>query len=364
MRDFTPVPDVERIAVVRANGLGDYVFSTPALDALRAAYPDAEIVLLGKPWHAEFLQNRPGPINRVEVIPPCPGVGEDPNSQPDAKGLARFFKRMAGERFDLALQLHGGGRYSNPFTRRLGARVTVGLKTPDAEPLDRNVAYVYFQPEYLRWLEVAASAGAKPLHLEPYIAVTESDRAEARTVLPPDDRPLAVIHPGATDARRYWPSEKFAAVGDALTKAGARVALNGTAPERPLVDAVAAAMRYPAIDLCGRLSLAGLVGVLSQARVVVSNDSGPLHLATAVGASTVGIFWCGNLIIAGPTTRDRHRPAISWRLNCPVCGVNTLEAQCAHKASFVADVPLDEVITSALDLFAAARTASGPDESR
>ena len=57
---------VRRIAVVRANGIGDYCFAVPAFAALRAAYPEAEIVLLGKSWHADFLHGRPGPVNRAE----------------------------------------------------------------------------------------------------------------------------------------------------------------------------------------------------------------------------------------------------------------------------------------------------------
>lgn len=61
--------DVRRIAVLRANAIGDLVFALPALDALRAAYHQAEIVLLGLPWHADFLAGRPGPIDRVEVVP-------------------------------------------------------------------------------------------------------------------------------------------------------------------------------------------------------------------------------------------------------------------------------------------------------
>ena len=66
----TLIPDVHKIAVLRCNALGDFIFTLPALDALRAAYPHAEIVLLGKPWHAEWLATRPSPIDRVVAVPP------------------------------------------------------------------------------------------------------------------------------------------------------------------------------------------------------------------------------------------------------------------------------------------------------
>ncbi len=341
--------DVRKIAVLRANYLGDFIFCLPALDALRSAYPDAEIVLLANPWHEAFLAGRPGPIDRVVVVPPQEGVRIEPGMPGDPEELDRFFKQMEQERFDLAIQIHGGGRYSNPFTLRLRARTTAGLRSPDAAPLDLWAPYVYYQSEVFRFLEVVSLVGAVPVSIEPHLTVTEQDLSEARSVVP-DDAPLVALHPGANDTRRQWPPEKFAALGDALAAAGARVVVTGTEPERELVQAVVGTMRCEAQDLCRRLSLRGLAGLLSRCAVVVSNDSGPLHLAGAVGAATVGIYWCGNLINAGPITRVRHRPAISWRLACPVCGVDCTRDSCVHRDSFVADVTVREVTESALDL--------------
>src|SRR5919108_4016199 len=347
-------PDVRRIAVLRVNGLGDFVVAVPALQALRAAYPAAEIVLLAKDWHAAFLARRPGPVDRVVVVPPARGVGENNDFAENPGRLERFFDAIARERFDLAIQIHGGGRYSNPFLLRLGARLAAGLKTPNAAPLDRWVPYLYFQPEVLRYLEVVALVGATTRTLEPRIAVTAQDLAEAERVVPPAARRLVALHPGGTDPRRWWPTDKFAAVGDALAAAGAHVVVTGTKGERHVVEAVRRAMTCEAQDLCAQLSLGGLAGLLSRCRVVVANDSGPLHLAASVGAATVGIFWCFNLINWGPLTRSRHRPSVSWRLTCPVCGIDHTQGRCDHRASFVADVPTDEVVASALELFSAA----------
>ena len=67
---YERVPGVRRIAVLRANAIGDFIFTLPALEALRAAYPQAEIVLLAKKWHAAFLRGRPGPVDRVVAVPP------------------------------------------------------------------------------------------------------------------------------------------------------------------------------------------------------------------------------------------------------------------------------------------------------
>ena len=343
-----PEPDVERIAVLRANALGDFVFCVPALEALRAAYPAAEIVLLGKPWYREFLQGRPGPVDRVVVVPPSRGVRGDEHADEDAGELDRFFERTRAERFDLALQMHGGGRFSNPFVTRLGARLTAGCRAEDAPPLDRWIRYVYYQPEIARCLEVAQLVGAPPVTLEPSIAVTPEDRAEARPYA--EDAPFAVLHPGATSSRRRWPTERFAEVGDALAAEGLRIVVTGTEPEREVVSAVCAQMRAPALDACGSLSLGGLCGLLAAASVLVSNDTGPLHLANAVGTATVGVFWIGNLVNAAPFNRDRHRPIPAFRTHCAMCGAQNTTRRCEHDPSFVDEVPTEAVAAAALDL--------------
>lgn len=347
------VPDVGRIAVLRANALGDLMFALPALDALRAAYPDAELVLLGRAWHRDLLDARPGPVDRTVVIPPFEGsLGAD-----EQRAVDDAIDAVAKDGVDLALQLHGGGRNSNPVVGRLGARVAAGLRTPDAEGLDREVPYVYYQSEVLRLLEVAALVGAPPRRLEPRFAVTERDRAEATAVVG-ERHHLVALHPGATDPRRRWPPERFATVGDALADAGASVVVTGSGDERDLVDAVIESMRRPAQGVAGRLSIGGLAALLARCTVVVGNDTGPLHLAAAVGAATAGVFWCGNLINAGPATRTRHRPSISWVLECPACGANCITDGCEHEESFVAGVGVDEVLASTLDLFTRAGDAA------
>jgi ADP-heptose:LPS heptosyltransferase len=360
------VPGAERIAVLRAGGLGDFVFTLPALDALRAAYPQAEIVLVGAPWHREFLRGRPGPVDRVEIAPPSRGIREPARNEAEDHGaLATFFGRMRDQRFDLALQLHGGGRFSNPFVWRIGARVTAGLRAADAPPLDRCVPYVYYQPEVVRYLEVVALVGAAPRSLEPAVAVTAADRAAAEAALAGLPDPVVALHPGAGDPRRRWPAAAFAEVGDGLADAGASVVVVGAPEEAALVDEVVAGMRAPARGLGGGVDLGGLAGVLARARVLVANDSGPRHLAAALGTATVGVFWGPNIVNAAPWTRARHRPHAAWPTTCPVCGAARTESRfpapdrrCAHPGSWVEAVPVADVLADALDLLAcAAETA-------
>jgi ADP-heptose:LPS heptosyltransferase len=165
----------------------------------------------------------------------------------------------------------------------------------------------------------------------------------------PDERHMVVLNPGASDPRRRWSPARFAALGDCLADRGFRVIVSGADYDLPLVEAVCGHMTAP-YERVSSLSLGGLGGLLQRSALVVANDSGPLHLARAVGTPTVGIYWCANLITAGPAWRMNHRPVLSWRLNCTLCGQDTIQAPCSHRASFVDDITADEVFNFCLDL--------------
>jgi len=151
--------------------------------------------------------------------------------------------------------------------------------------------------------------------------------------------------------RRAWPPERYAAVGDHFEARGARVVLNGTAAERPLLAQVRAAMRAPALDLAGALSLGGLLGLLARARLLISNDTGTAHLARAIGTPTVTVFWIGNVAGYLPVSSARDAVAVSWRTVCPRCGRSNVDVRCEHQDSFVDEVGLEQVLAPAEELW-------------
>jgi len=358
-----PLGAVCRIAVLRCNALGDYLMATPALTALRRTFPEAELTLLGGAWHADFLSGRPGPVDRVLVVPRVAGLAGQPGGAPPESALSQFLTEARAYHYDLAVQVHGGGAASNPLVCALGARWSVGLQAENAEPLDATVPYRYYQSEVFRFLEVVALVGAQGPPEYPELAVSEQERATAAELLP-GDGPWVALHAGAGDPRRRWAPERFAAVADRLAAAGVRPVLVGSGADLPASAAVRSYATAPLHDLTGRTGLGTLAAVLGRCAVVVANDSGPLHLARAVGPATVGLYWCGNAINAAPTVRSRHRPLLSWTVHCPLCGTDTSTAGfphrpgdgCAHRPSFLDQIPVAEVLEEAVDLLDRTRT--------
>lgn len=350
----TVFPQVMKIAVLRATALGDLVFALPALAALREAYPQAELVYLGREWHRAFLPGRlPGP-HRVVAIPPARSKEEirqgfviDPAVE------VAFINQMQAEHFDLAIQLHGAGEYSNPFLKAFAPRYAIGLKSPRALSLDRWIPYQYYQNEVIRVLEVVSLAGARlPTdRLQPELKLLDTDFQEAEPIVSQLQRPFVVIHPGSTDPRRCWSPARFAEVGDFLAAAGFTVLLTGTSIESGRVQAVAEAMRAPAVNLCGRLGLPGLAGLLAQAVMFVGNDTSPLHLALAVGTKAVGLFWVEYSLNSLPLNCAFFTSLLAWRRECPLCGallnkkeIDYPSGSCGHEHSMLEEITPAEVI--------------------
>ncbi len=134
--------------MLRANGLGDHVVAEPALPALRAAYPAVEITMLGAAHTGPLVEDRPGPCDRFVAVTLTSGVrvgSEEPDAAPEV--VEAWCEQQRAHAYDLAVQMHGGGRFSNALLLRLGARATAGAATPDAARPDRWVPYTPYQHE-------------------------------------------------------------------------------------------------------------------------------------------------------------------------------------------------------------------------
>lgn len=310
-RAAAPLLDVSlrSIAVLRALQLGDLLCAVPALRALRAFAPHARITLIGLPWARDFVARFHRYVDDFEPFPGYPGL---PEQAPRLQDLPPFFARMRQRRFDLALQMHGSGTITNGVAHELGAEQAAGF-----HPLgSRAAADPYFLP-YPEGLHEVRRSLALLLHLGIpaqgeglEFPLTPEDFAAADAL--PGVAKLVpgryvCLHPGARHAHKRWPPQKFAAVGDALHEAGFDVVLTGSAAERDITQAVAAAMRAPALDCASDIPIGGLAAILARAKLLVCNDTGVSHVACGLGLPSVVVFFATDPLRWAPLDATRHR---------------------------------------------------------
>jgi ADP-heptose:LPS heptosyltransferase len=299
------------VAVLRALKLGDLLCAVPALRALRAALPEADVRLIGLPWSTLLLDRFGGYLDELFELPGFPGFPERPF---DARAFARFLDEVHAWGPDLVLQLHGSGGLANPLATLLGGRITAGFYEPGAYCPDpaRFLPYPHAGPEVRRHLRVLEHLGVPLRGDHKEFPVRDGDRdalaaAPGAGALVPGA--YACVHPGASVPERRWPVERFAAVADALAERGLRVVLTGGPEEAPITRAVAGAMRTPVLDLAGHTDLGPLAALLEGARLLVSNDTGIVHIAEGVRAPSVIVSFMAGAEIErwAPLDRERHR---------------------------------------------------------
>lgn len=280
-----PLPP-RKAAVVRASRLGDLLCAYPAFRALRAALPDAELCLVTLPLLRE-LAGESGLFDRIIPFPGYPGIAEQ-FFRP-GESLA-FFQAMQGERFDLAVQLQGSGVYSNPFTLMLGARLTAGCIRPEDPPGHLAAALRYPEEghEIDRALALPLFLGAPPQGRRLFFPLSAAARSHAEGLLAGHRPPFVGLHPGAREPSRRWPLPRFAALGAALARRlGATLVILGDLETRAAAQELRKGIGQPLLDLAGATSLPELGAVVERLALLVTNDSGPAHVAYALGTPTL-----------------------------------------------------------------------------
>ena len=311
-------PTPQRIAVFQALNLGDFLCITPALRALRRAFPTAGITFIGRPWAKRMIETL-GTVDCFLPFPGFPGIAESPaESALPAIGNADVGARQAvpspasadwRPAFDLAIQMHGSGEVSNGFVAALGARQSIGYGPPGDRRLTHILPWVEDEPEPLRWLRLVAAIGARPLGAALEFPITQAERAKARRLIgAPCAQPLIGLHVGSSLPNRRWPAASFARLGEALAQRfGARLVLTGSALEQPLTADVRHAMPHPVIDLAGETSLGEFAAVIAALDLLVTNDTGASHVAAAARTRSVVLYGPSRPARWAPPDQELHR---------------------------------------------------------
>lgn len=346
-RSFDPAK-FRRILVRSANWIGDAVMSLPALEALRRRSPGAEIIVVSKPWVSELYWHHPA-VNRVLVY--------DPDGQHRGpRGFWRFVQTLRDKEVDSAVL------FPNSFHSALMvwcARVPVrtgyarGGRGPFlTEPVEAPPPAVYsHQTNYYLQLLFRAGWTDRPgpvREIRLTLHGTENTWAErqlSRLGLA-GQRFLVGLNPGAAfGPAKRWPLERYAQLADRLIGGlDADVLIFGSRAERPQAEEIARAMSHTPTVLAGDTSLRQLMALLARCRLIVTNDSGPMHVAAALGLPVVAIFGSTDERATGPVGSLVR--VVKHPVECSPCGLR----ECPIDFRCMTGLDVDRVYRAALEL--------------
>lgn len=303
-----------KIAVFRALQLGDLLCAVPAFRALRHAYPDAEITLIGLPWAGEFVRRFSMYLDRLVIFPGYEGLPEQPYVR---EATEQFISNMKAEQFDLLLQMHGNGTIINELLERIQAKRFAGFKFPPEERPGEESLFPYPETvhEIHRHLLLLESVGIPSRGDALEFPLYSEDREAFRVLnLRYEPGEYVCLHPGSSTPARRWPVKHFAAIGDHFAESGKSVIITGSMKEIMLAAEVQQAMRYEAVSLAGKTTLGSLAILLRNAGGLISNCTGVAHIAAAVKTPSVIISMDGETQRWAPLDKQLHH-SIDWTLN-------------------------------------------------
>ncbi len=323
------LPPDARILVIRPDHLGDMLFTTPALRALRRSQPQAHITALVGPWAARVLQGNPD-VDEVLTCP-FPGFTRQPKENVVApyRLLNDYAKKLRPYRFEAALILRPDHWWGALLAHRAAIPLRLGTACPEAAPFltlalpptpDRhevthNLALIAALPPSPAAAEEGPGVGD-----ELAFYLSDADRACVRRLLGDAPGPWIAIHPGAGAPVKRWRPEAWAQVGDTLAReTGAQIVLTGSSSEIALCQAVAAHMRSTPLILAGQTDLGALAAVYARCRLVLGPDSGPLHLAVAMGTPTIHLYGPADPARFGPWGDPSRHRVVTLGLGCSPC---------------------------------------------
>ncbi|MGH2495516.1 MAG: lipopolysaccharide heptosyltransferase II [Ktedonobacteraceae bacterium] len=317
-RKFAPLSprtvQPRRILVIRLDLIGDLVLSMTVVRALKRTYPGAEIDLLALPSSAQIVKDDPDLSN---VITYDPNVWRRPKALVQGRNWRNalsVIRRLRARRYDIAVSVFGNWAAMLAVASGAQRRVGFGRESYPGFMTD-SVAGRHWQQgerlhevDYCLKLARAAGVAVTPDDRIPRLFVTASVRDELDELLHElgisQDKPLIACHVSSNNGQsKRWPVPYWATLIDRLIcERGAQVVLTGAKGDLPLIERVTSRMEQTAFNLAGKTSLAQLAALLQRADVLVTGDSGPMHIAGAVGTPLIAIHGPTDPAQSGPVS--------------------------------------------------------------
>lgn len=279
-----PINSQKRILVVTTTALGDTLWATPSLQSLRDSFPDAYIAVLTSAIGSQVLKNNPS-LNKLYSF-----------EEPLSLRFLSLWKTLYREKFDTVLIFHASQRLIFPLCSLLGARQIIGTAglNKGLDSLFTRTLPNEHQHEIIRRMKIIESIGAAAAS-ETLLFVPECHLS----LLPPGKKWIA-LHPGSKDSFKRWPTQNFAEVGHRLKEQlGYEILITGTRSEKALMEETAA--KIPGAHLADPdLPLHTFASLLQEIDLLISNDTGPVHLACALDLPVVAIYSATDPSLCGP----------------------------------------------------------------
>ncbi len=332
-KDFVP----ERILVIKLDHLGDVLLATPVFSNLRRAYPNAELHALTGAWSRVVLEKHPDVNKVIEYNSPTFCRTGQPTS---FRGTFQLYRELRRQKYDLMVELR-----SDWWTVCFAfGRLTPKRLSRAALQIANRLGFTPFSGthETTRNLDVLKQAGVPTPVQTASFSVTVENKKWASDFLATyqieRQRPLVAIHPGSPIALKRWLPDRYAELADWLiAQKRAQILFVGVTDEIPIVMEIQALMRGESINIAGNTTLTQLASILHTCNVFIGNDSGPMHLAAAVGTQTIGLYGPGDPTRFGPVGIKCQ--TIQGQPDCPCVGTTCRfgKAGCMSKIQ-VADV--------------------------
>ena len=313
-KDFAP----ERILVIKLDHIGDVLLATPVFSNLRRAYPNAELHALTGAWSRVVLEKHPDVNNVVEYNSPAFCRTGQPTS---LRETFKLYRQLRRQKYGLIVELRSDWR----TVWFAFLRLTPKRLSRAALQVANKLGFAQFSGthETTRNLDVLRQAGI-PTSVETAIfSVTTEDKKWASDFLATyqidGQHPLIAIHPGSPIALKRWLPERYAELADWLiAQKRAQILFVGVKDEIPITTEIQALMRGESINIAGKTTLTQLASILPTCNVFIGNDSGPMHLAAAVGTQTIGLYGPGDPTRFGPAGAKCQ--TIQRKSDCPCLG--------------------------------------------